>query len=191
VQRTANRRFPFRIVIEQSGTILLELTLVSKPDPSYNAVPVEQEIREFALAWTGDPFATADFAARFPGIPIRRICCETGSSSIPFKSDHISVVGFGPKDVRRMIGDRFGWRFGRLSADICRARLSAAQRVLGRHRCRAVGGGYRDHRPDSTSIEPVFRSASLREATLQSAGLSGRSPRLFTRYPPPPLSNDA
>ncbi len=73
MQRTANRRFPFRIVIEQSGTILLELTLVSKPDPSYNAVPVEQEIREFALALTGDPFATADIAARFPGVPTARV----------------------------------------------------------------------------------------------------------------------
>ncbi|MEO5589282.1 MAG: ERCC4 domain-containing protein [Gemmatimonadaceae bacterium] len=50
-----------------------QLSLVSEPDPSYNAVPVEQEIREFALAWTGGSFATADIAARFPGVPTVRV----------------------------------------------------------------------------------------------------------------------
>lgn len=45
-----------------------QLSLVSEPDASYDAIPVEQAIRDAALAWPERSFATADLAGRFPGI---------------------------------------------------------------------------------------------------------------------------
>jgi len=50
-----------------------QLSLVSEADPSYNAVPIEQEIRDAVLAWPEDLFATADLAAKFSATPSRRI----------------------------------------------------------------------------------------------------------------------
>lgn len=50
-----------------------QLTLVSEADSSYKAVPVEQQIRDAALGWPGESFATVDLSAKYPGVPVARV----------------------------------------------------------------------------------------------------------------------
>jgi len=50
-----------------------QLSLVSEADASYDAVPVEQQVRDAVLAWPEGGFATADLAAGFSATPSRRI----------------------------------------------------------------------------------------------------------------------
>lgn len=49
-----------------------QLSLVSEPDPSYNASPIEDIIRDSALAWDG-AFAAKELADRFPAVPPARV----------------------------------------------------------------------------------------------------------------------
>jgi hypothetical protein len=56
-----------------------QLSLVSEPDFSYDAVSVEQQIRDAALAWHDEPFATIELSGKFPGVSsvrVRRVLDE-------------------------------------------------------------------------------------------------------------------
>lgn len=50
-----------------------QLSLVSEADSSYNAVPLEQQVRDAALGWQQEMFGTSDLAGQFPGIKIARL----------------------------------------------------------------------------------------------------------------------
>ena len=49
-----------------------QLSLVSEPDPAYNAAPVEDVVRDAVLRWQGE-FATGELTSRFPRIPAVRL----------------------------------------------------------------------------------------------------------------------